>query len=86
MPLPPLHILNLPLGCRIVKISLNYPQFEFKVSSLLIKEVMPQKLFDQPLTFKPISEMDTDHIQAVLGTQNIRNVIKNCMLKEMERR
>ena len=41
---------------------------------------------DQPLTFKPISEMDTDHIQAVVSTQNVRDVIKNCMIEELKQR
>lgn len=41
---------------------------------------------DQPLSYKPISEMDTDHIQAVVSTQNVRDVIKNCMIEELKQR
>lgn len=41
---------------------------------------------DQPLTFKKICEMDTDHIEAVLETQTPREVIKTCLINELEHR
>ena len=41
----------------------------------------------QPLQFKPIADMDTDHIKSVLRKVNfISPVIKDCMLVEIEER
>ena len=40
----------------------------------------------QPLQYKTIAEMDTDHIVAVLETCSPRFVIKKCMQKELENR
>ena len=41
----------------------------------------------QPLQFKPIADMDTDHIKAVLRNVNYMSpVIKACMLVELEER
>jgi len=41
---------------------------------------------DQPLTFKPISEMDTAHIGNVIGMQNVNPVHRKCMAEELRRR
>ena len=41
---------------------------------------------DQPLTFKPISEMDTAHIGNVIGMQNVSPVHRKCMAEELRRR
>jgi hypothetical protein len=41
---------------------------------------------DQPLHYKSVAEMDTDHIQAVVSMQNVRDVIKKCMIEELKRR
>ena len=40
----------------------------------------------QPLTFKSVADMDTDHIVAVLENCSPHRVIKNCMQKELENR
>lgn len=42
---------------------------------------------DQPFTWKPVAEMDTDHLTAVLTTQNhIYPQVKKVMLDELEMR
>jgi len=41
---------------------------------------------DQPLTHKPIAEMDLTHIEAVLDTQRMSDVYRACMVKELEYR
>lgn len=41
---------------------------------------------DQPLTLKPIADMDTGHIAAVLTECNPAQVYRECMVKEMEYR
>ena len=41
---------------------------------------------DQPLQYKTVAEMDTDHIETVLATCQPRDVIKNCMVQELKNR
>jgi hypothetical protein len=38
---------------------------------------------DQPVTFKSVADMDTDHIDAVLTNCMAAPVIRNCMVKEL---
>ena len=40
----------------------------------------------QPLSFKSVANMDTDHIVAVLENCSPHKVIENCMRKELENR
>lgn len=41
---------------------------------------------DQPVTFKSVADMDTDHIDAVLTNCMAAPVIRNCMVKELTER
>ena len=42
---------------------------------------------DQPLKFKCIADMDTDHLSAVLeNVKNVAPMIKACMIEELKRR
>jgi len=41
---------------------------------------------DQPLSFKPISEMDTAHIGSVIGRHAVSPVHRKCMAEELRRR
>lgn len=41
---------------------------------------------DQPLTYKPVCDMELEHIEAVLKECNPKDVIKKCMENEIEYR
>jgi len=41
---------------------------------------------DQPLQYKTIAEMETGHLEAVVGMRNLCPVRRSCMLKELESR
>ena len=41
---------------------------------------------DQPISWIPIADMETDHLKAVLTGCNARKVIRNCMIEELLRR
>ena len=41
---------------------------------------------DQPISWIPIADMETDHLKTVLEECNPRGVLKSCMIEELIRR